>query len=141
MRLATGDRFGSFEVVAHLGSGGMGEVYRARDLKLAREVALKVLPDAVARDPDRLERLEREARALAQLNHPNIAAIYGFEGGEVLILELVTGPTLADRLERGPIPLAEALAIARQIADALETAHDHGIVHRDLKPANIKIRG
>jgi serine/threonine protein kinase len=127
----------------------MGEVYRARDPKLQRDVALKVLPAAVALDPDRRARFEREAQLLASLNHPNIAAIYGFEDGlnaypvgtgPALVLELVDGPTLADRLARGAIPLEEALPIARQIADALETAHEHGIVHRDLKPSNIKVR-
>jgi serine/threonine-protein kinase len=127
----------------------MGEVYRARDLKLQRDVALKVLPAAVALDPERRARFEREAQLLASLNHPNIAAIYGFEDGlnaypvgtgPALVLELVEGPTLADRLARGVIPLDEALPIARQIADALEVAHKHGIVHRDLKPSNIKVR-
>jgi Tol biopolymer transport system component len=121
----------------------MGEVYRAHDAKLNREVALKVLPEPFALDPDRLARFKREAQLLASLNHPNIAGIHGFEesdGTQALVLELVEGPTLADRLVRGPIPLAEALAIARQIAEALNAAHDHGVIHRDLKPSNIKLR-
>ena len=120
----------------------MGEVYRARDTKLNRDVALKVLPEPFALDPDRLARFKREAQLLAALNHPNIGAIYGLEesnGAQALVLELVEGPTLADRIARGPIPLDEALTIARQIAEALEAAHEKGIIHRDLKPANIKI--
>src|SRR5262245_5837230 len=119
----------------------MGEVYRARDAKLHRDVALKVLPDAFTADPDRLARFTREAHVLAALNHPNIAAIYGLEesnGVRALVLELVEGPTLAERIAKGPIPIGEALAIAKQIAEALEAAHDKGIVHRDLKPANVK---
>jgi eukaryotic-like serine/threonine-protein kinase len=137
-----GTRIGAYEVIARLGEGGMGEVYRARDGKLGRDVAIKILPRAFTSDPDRLARFEREARVLASLNHPHIGAIYGVEdadGVRALILELVEGETLADRIARGPIPVAEALAIARQIADALDTAHEKGIVHRDLKPANIKI--
>src|SRR5262245_26440221 len=121
----------------------MGEVYRAHDSTLGRDVAIKVLPAAVSGDPDRLARFEREARLLAALNHPNIAAIYGVENSSdvrALILELVDGPTLADRITKGPIPSAEAVSIARQIAEALEAAHEQGIVHRDLKPANIKLR-
>src|SRR5882672_3866043 len=121
----------------------MGEVYRARDTKLNRDVALKIMPDTFALDPDRLARFAREAQVLASLNHPHIAAIYGFEdSGEThaLVLELVEGPTLADRIARGAIPLDEALPIARQIAEALEAAHEQGIVHRDLKPANVKVR-
>ena len=120
----------------------MGEVYRARDTKLNRDVALKIIPDAFALDPDRVARFKREAQVLASLNHPHIAAIYGFEdSGEThaLVLELVEGETLADRIARGPIPLDEALPIARQIAEALEAAHEQGIIHRDLKPANIKV--
>jgi serine/threonine protein kinase len=137
-----GREIGAYRIVSLLGQGGMGEVYRAHDDKLGRDVALKILPDSVAHDPERLARFEREARLLAALNHPNIAAIYGFEtAGSVpaLVLELVEGPTLADRLGDSPIPVAEALALARQIAEAIESAHDKGIVHRDLKPANIKI--
>ena len=143
MSLPAGARFGSYEVVSAIGSGGMGEVYRARDTQLKRDVALKVLPASVASDPDRLARFQREAEILASLNHPNIAAIHGLaDAGAVkaLVLELVEGPTLADRIAQGPVPLDEALPIARQIADALEAAHGLGIVHRDLKPANIKVR-
>ena len=140
--LASGLRVGPYEIVAPLGAGAMGEVYRARDTKLNRDVALKVLPELFALDPDRLARFKREAQVLATLNHPNIGAIYGLEesnGVQALVLELVDGPTLADRIARGPIPLEEALTIARQIAEALEAAHEKGIIHRDLKPANIKI--
>src|SRR5687767_15215120 len=134
-----GRRVGAYEVVAKLGEGGMGEVYRARDARLKRDVALKVLPASVATDPHRLARFEREAQVLASLNHSNIAAIYGIEDG-ALVLELVDGPTLADTIAAGPLPLREALPIARQICEALEAAHDQGIVHRDLKPGNIKVR-
>jgi Tol biopolymer transport system component len=140
--LGPGDRVGSYEVGAMLGAGGMGEVYRARDPKLNRAVALKVLPSAFALDPGRMARFRREAQLLAALNHPNIAAIYGFEdssGLHALVLELVEGQTLADRVEAGAIPLVHARIIAAQIVDAIEAAHDKGIVHRDLKPANIKI--
>src|SRR5262245_599707 len=143
MPLAPGSRIGSHEILALLGAGGMGEVYRARDSKLNRDVALKVLPEALNAEPDRLARFKREAQLVASLNHPNIAAIYGFEdanGVHALVLELVEGPTLADRLTRGPIPLDEALPMARQIAEALEASHELGIIHRDLKPANIKLR-
>src|SRR6516164_7663135 len=143
MSLAIGTRLGSYEIQSAIGAGGMGEVYRARDLKLNRDVALKVLPESFAADPDRLARFKREAQLLASLNHPHIAAIYGFEDSgpvHALVLEFVDGPTLADRIGRGPIPLDEALPIARQIADALESAHERGIIHRDLKPANIKLR-
>ena len=142
--LTPGLRVGRYEIVAPLGAGAMGEVYRARDTNLHRDVALKVLPELFAVDPDRLARFTREAQLLATLNHPNIAAIHGLEesnGTRALVLELVDGPTLADRIGRGPIPLAEALPIARQIAEALEAAHEKGIIHRDLKPANIKITG
>src|SRR6266576_143148 len=142
MRLTTGSRLGPYEILSALGAGGMGEVYRARDTKLGRDVALKVIPDTFALDPDRLARFQREAHVLASLNHPHIAAIYGFEdSGEThaLVLELVEGETIADRIARGAIPLDEALPIARQIAEALEAAHEQGIIHRDLKPANIKI--
>ena len=143
MSLNAGQRLGPYEVTALLGSGGMGEVYRARDTNLGRDVALKVLPTAFALDPARVARFRREAQVLAALNHPHIASIYGLEespGGLGLVLELVDGPTLADRLVHGPLPLDEAWPIARQISEALEAAHDHGIVHRDLKPANIKVR-
>jgi serine/threonine protein kinase len=141
--MTPGARLGSYEILAPLGAGGMGEVYRARDTKLDRDVALKVLPEAVAADPQRIARLEREAKTLAALNHPNIAHIYGFEASDgihALVMELVEGPTLADRIAQGAIPLDEALAIAKQIAEALEAAHEAGIVHRDLKPANVKLR-
>jgi len=141
--LAPGTRLGAYEVIAQIGAGGMGEVYRARDTKLNRDVALKILPDTFAADPDRLARFRREAQVLASLNHPHIAAIHGVEdsgGTHALVLELVDGPTLADRIAEGPIELDEALPIARQIAEALEAAHEQGIIHRDLKPANIKIR-
>ncbi len=140
--LASGCRVGPYEIVAPLGAGAMGEVYRACDTKLNREVALKVLPERFALDPDRLARFTREARLLATLNHPNIAAIYGLEesnGAQALVLELVDGPTLAARIALGPISLEETLTIARQIAEAVEAAHEKGIIHRDLKPANIKI--
>ena len=152
MTLADGARLGPYEIVSAVGAGGMGEVFRARDTKLNRNVAIKVLPESFATDPERLARFEREARVLASLNHPHIAAIYGFEelhGIHALVMELVEGPTLADlirgtdlggRTEPRPIPLHEALPIAKQIADALEAAHECGIVHRDLKPANIKVR-
>ena len=141
-----GKRLGAYEVIAKLGEGGMGEVYRARDTKLDREVALKILPDNVANDPDRLLRFEREAKTLAALNHPQIAQIYAVEAldgaasGRAIVMELVDGEDLGERLARGAIPIDEALPIARQIAEALEAAHDQGIVHRDLKPANVKVR-
>src|SRR3954453_12792111 len=124
-----------YRITSKLGEGGMGAVYRATDTKLHRDVAIKVLPDAFAREPDRLARFTREAQVLASLNHPNIAAIYGVEE-RALVLELVEGPTLADRIAQGPVPLDDALPIARQIAEALEYAHEKGIIHRDLKPAN-----
>ena len=142
MALNTGTRLGSYEIVAPLGAGGMGEVYRARDPKLQRDVAIKVLPEIFADDPERLARFEREAKTLAALSHANIAHVYGVEespGVHALVMELVEGDTLADRIARGALPLDEALPIARQIVDALDAAHDRGIVHRDLKPANIKI--
>lgn len=142
MALASGTKLGPYEIVAPLGAGGMGEVYRARDTKLGREVALKFLPQLSATDADRAARFQREARLLASLNHPNIGAIYGFEDdGNVsaLVLELVEGDTLGDRVRRGRLPLAEALAVAQQIADALDAAHRAGIIHRDLKPSNVKI--
>ena len=158
MSLAPGARLGPYEIVGALGAGGMGEVYRARDTRLQRDVALKIIPAAFAADPERLARFEREAQVLASLNHPHIAAIYGIEHGppeggphsdvgagfsrpmQALVLELVEGETLADRIARGAIPLDEAVPIARQIADALEAAHHAGIIHRDLKPANVKVR-
>src|SRR5262245_12574390 len=136
MALSVGDRFGPYEVVGALGAGGMGQVYRARDSRLGRDVALKLLSDLVARDPERIARFEREARTLASLSHPNIAGIHGLEdsgGVQALVLELVEGPTLADRLSHGPMLVDEALGVARQIADALEAAHEVGIIHRDLK--------
>ncbi len=137
-----GHQLGSYKVVSLLGVGGMGEVFRAHDTKLKRDVAIKVLPPAFLNDPERLARFQREARMLASLNHPNIASIYGLEDSGktlALVMELIEGPTLADRLRRGPIPMDEALAIAKQIAEALEYAHEHGIIHRDLKPANVKV--
>src|SRR6516165_271291 len=143
MSLANGSRLGVYEIGAAIGVGGMGEVYRARDTKLERDVAIKILPSDVAADPDRLVRFEREAKVLASLNHPNIAHIYGVEdstGVPALVMELVEGPTLADRIAKSPIPLDEALPIAKQIAEALEAAHEQGIIHRDLKPANVKVR-
>jgi len=142
MSLAPGTRLGPYEILSALGAGGMGEVYRARDTKLGRDVALKVLPETLTLDPDRLARFKREAQVLASLNDPHIGAIYGFEDSsdiQALVLELVDGETLADRLLRGPTPLDEALPIARQIAEALAAAHEHGVIHRDLKPANIKV--
>ncbi|MDQ5870974.1 MAG: protein kinase [Acidobacteriota bacterium] len=143
MTLAPGTKYGPYEIVAPLGAGGMGEVYRARDSRLRREVAIKTLPAGLAADPERLARLEREARLLAALNHPNIAAIYGIEDSgdsRFLVLELVEGETLAERLASGPLPVEDALSICAQIAYGLEAAHDAGVIHRDLKPANVKIR-
>ena len=158
MTLGPGARLGPYEIVALIGAGGMGEVYRARDTRLKRDVAIKVLSDAFAQDPDRLARFQREAELLATLNHPNIAAVYGLEqAGDLtgIVMELVEGDTLAEKLRHvgadlrvgpggghtgPPLHVEEALAIARQIADALEAAHDHGNIHRDLKPANIKVR-
>ena len=142
MPLGSGTRVGPYEIVAAIGAGGMGEVYRARDSRLGRDVAVKVLPELFAADADRLARFEREAQLLASLNHQNIATIHGLEesgGVRALVMELIEGPTLADRIAQGPIPLDEALPIARQIADALDAAHERGVIHRDLKPANIKI--
>ena len=151
MPLSSGTRLGVYEVIALLGEGGMGQVYRARDAKLGREVAIKVLPDAVAADPERIARFEREAKALAALNHPNIATLFGMEesgGRHLLVMELVEGETLAEYIgassasgAAGQLDVGEALAIAIQIAEALEAAHERGIVHRDLKPANIKVHG
>ncbi|HEX7253382.1 MAG TPA: protein kinase, partial [Thermoanaerobaculia bacterium] len=142
MTLSAGSRLGPYEIVAPLGAGGMGEVWRAHDARLGRSVAIKVLPQAFASDAERLARFRREAQVLAALNHPHIAAIYGLEessGVEALVLELVEGETLAERLARGPLPMDEGLSIAHQIAEALEAAHERGIVHRDLKPANVKL--
>src|SRR4029453_2681361 len=143
MAFAAGARLGSYEILSALGAGGMGEVYRARDTKLGRDVALKILPDLFANDPDRLARFTREAQTLASLNHPNIAHIHGLEesgGVRALIMELVEGEDLSQQIARGPILVNEALPIAKQIAEALEAAHEQGIIHRDLKPANIKVR-
>src|SRR5262245_34773646 len=142
MALTIGTQLGSMEVTALIGRGGMGEVYRARDTKLKRDVAIKILPDEFSRDADRVSRFQREAEVLASLNHPNIAAIYDLQeanGSRYLVLELVEGETLADRIARGPIPVEEALDVARNICEALEAAHEKGIIHRDLKPANVKI--
>ena len=141
MSIDVGTRLGSLEVTGLLGKGGMGLVFRARDTKLKRDVAIKVLPEEFSHDPDRLNRFQREAEVLASLNHPGIAAIHHLEevaDSKLLVLELVEGETLAERIARGAIPLDEALAIAGQIAEALEAAHEKGITHRDLKPANIK---
>jgi serine/threonine protein kinase/Tol biopolymer transport system component len=143
MALTPGTRLGPYEIVEAIGAGGMGEVYRAHDTKLGRDVALKILPEVFAGDADRLARFEREARTLASLDHPNIATVYGFEEGagvHALVMELIEGEDLSERLARGPVPMDEALPIARQVAEALEAAHDAGVVHRDLKPANVKIR-
>ena len=139
MPLAPGTRLGPYEIGPPIGKGGMGEVYRARDTKLDRDVAIKVLPEEFNQDKERLARFDREAKLLASLNHPNIASIYGFESG-ALVLELVEGPTLAERIAEGSIPVDEAIAIANQIAEALEAGHEAGVIHRDLKPANIKLR-
>src|SRR5262245_26900226 len=143
MALSAGTRFGTYEILAKLGEGGMGEVYRARDTKLHRDVALKILLESFASDGDRMMRFEREAKTLASLNHPHIAQIYGLEQSSTasaLVMELVEGDTLADRIARGAVPVDEAVRIAGQIADDLEAAHGQGIVNRDLKPANIQVR-
>src|SRR5712692_4994341 len=141
--LPAGTRVGPYEIVSWLGAGGMGEVYRARDTTLDREVALKTLPEELARQPDRLARLKQEARILASLNHPGIATLHGLEdsdsGVPVLVMELVEGEALSDRLRRGPLPPHAAVAVAHQIALALEAAHEKGVLHRDLKPGNIRL--
>jgi eukaryotic-like serine/threonine-protein kinase len=142
MSIKLGTRIGPYEVTSPLGEGGMGVVFRAHDTKLQRDVALKLLPEHFADDPERLARFQREAQVLASLNHPNIAQIYGLEDSTLqrcIVMELVEGETLQERLRRGPIPVDDALRIAKQIAGALEVAHEKGIIHRDLKPANIKI--
>ena len=142
MAITTGSRIGPYEVTSQLGEGGMGVVFRAKDTKLLRDVAVKVLPDHFADDPDRLSRLQREAQLLASLNHPNIAHIYGLEqlgSTSCIVMELVEGETLSDRLKNGQMPVDEAIEVAKQIADALAAAHERGIIHRDLKPANIKL--
>jgi len=142
MPIQSGTHLGPYQILSAIGAGGMGEVYRARDPKLGRDVAIKVLPEAFARDAERMARFQREAKVLASLSHPNIATIYGLEDSgstRALVMELVEGPTLADRIKQGPIPVDEAVRIARQIADALEYAHERGIIHRDLKPANVKV--
>jgi eukaryotic-like serine/threonine-protein kinase len=143
MPLSTGTKLGSYEIRSAIGAGGIGEVYQAHDTKLGRDVAIKVLPEAFAHDPERLARFQREAKMLASLNHPNIATIYGLEqfgDTHYLVIELVPGDTLQQRVKRdGPVPIEEALAIANQIAEALEAAHEKGIIHRDLKPANVKL--
>ena len=143
MTLTVGTKLGSYEVLSQIGAGGMGEVYQAHDSKLGRDVAIKVLPEAFAHDPERLARFQREAKLLAALNHPNIATIHGLEqsgGTSYLVMELVSGETLQERVKReGAVPIEEALTIAKQIAEALEAAHEKGIIHRDLKPANVKV--
>src|SRR5262245_17041122 len=142
MAITIGAQLGSHQITALLGRGGMGEVYRGRDTKLKREVAIKILPEEFSRDPERVARFQREAEILASISHPNIAAIYDLEeanGIRLLVLELVDGETLAGRIARGPIPIDEALRIAAQMADAMEAAHQKGIIHRDIKPANVKI--
>jgi eukaryotic-like serine/threonine-protein kinase len=141
MALSPGARLGPYEILSLLGAGGMGDVYRAKDTKLHRDVAIKVLSDLFVNDPERLARFQREAQVLASLNHPHIGAIYGLEesdGVRALVLELIEGPTLAERVAQGPLPISEALVVARQVAEALAAAHERGIIHRDLKPANIK---
>src|SRR5262249_3844022 len=142
MPTSPGTRIGPYEVLAPLGAGGMGEVWRARDTRLGRDVAIKTLPAELAREPELLKRLQREARLLASLHHPGITTIFGLEeieGQGYLVLECVEGPTLAERLEEGPLPLKEALEVCRQIAAAMEAAHESGVIHRDLKPSNVKL--
>ena len=143
MTVEVGSRLGHYAVTALIGEGGMGQVYQAADTKLKRQVAIKILPPSLASDHDRLARFQREAEVLASLNHPNIAAIYGLEereGVTALVMELVEGDDLSQRIARGAIPLDEALPIAHQIAEALEAAHEQGVIHRDLKPANVKVK-
>ena len=143
MALSPGTRLGRYRVAAEIGAGGMGEVYKATDPDLKRDVAIKVLPAALASDPERFTRFQREAEILASLNHPNIAIIYGLEKADhvqAIVMELVAGSDLADRIALGPLPVDQALRIAKQIADALEAAHQAGVIHRDLKPANVKVR-
>ncbi len=142
MPLTPNTKLGSYEILSPIGAGGMGEVYRARDNKLGREVAIKVLPEEFTQHPQKLARFEREARLLATLNHPGIATLYGveeFETKPFLVMELVEGETLAERIARGPLPVDEALTLSQQIAEAVEAAHEKGVIHRDLKPANIKV--
>ena len=142
MALEPGTTLGHYEILSSLGAGGMGEVYRARDTKLGREVAIKVLPEGFSDEPERMARFDREAKVLASLNHNNIATLYGFESEgdqQFLVMEVVEGETLADHIARGPIPLEEAIPLFLQIAEGLEAAHEKGVVHRDLKPANIKV--
>jgi serine/threonine protein kinase len=142
MPLSGGTRLGLYEILSAIRAGGMGDVYRARDTTLNRDVAIKVLPESFANDPDRLARFQREAQVLASLNHPNIAHIHGLEescGVRALIMELVEGEDLSQRIARGPVPIDDALPIGKQIAEALEAAHEPGIIHRDLKPANIRM--
>jgi len=142
MSLTPGTTFDHYEVLESIGAGGMGEVYKARDIKLGRDVAIKVLPDAVAHDEERLARFEREAKLLASVNHPAIATLHGLEdidGTRFLVMELVEGETLAERIAREPIPIDEAIALFQQVADGLEAAHEKGVIHRDLKPSNIMI--
>ena len=144
MALTPGTHLGVYEITAAIGEGGMGQVYRATDTTLGRQVAIKILPDAFAADPERFARFEREAKTLASLNHPHIATIYAVEKSSsqhALVMELVEGDDLSQRIAHGAIPIDEALPIAKQIAEALEAAHEQGIIHRDLKPANIKVRG
>ena len=142
MSLSSGTKLGAYEIVSPIGKGGMGEVYRARDTKLGREVAIKVLPEEFSQDEERVKRFEREARLLAQLNHASITTLYGFEEHDdqkCLVMELVEGETLQERIARGLIAVDETLRLARQIAGGLDAAHEKGVIHRDLKPANIKI--
>jgi eukaryotic-like serine/threonine-protein kinase len=142
MPLSSGVRLGPYEILGAIGAGGMGEVYRARDSRLSRDVALKVLPEAFARDADRMVRFEREAKVLASLNHPNIASLYVLEesnGARALVMELVERPTLAEQIKQGSFSVGEALPVAKQIAEGLEYAHERGIIHRDLKPSNVKL--